>query len=101
MSERSEPKMKSRRDDLIVAQGKRGTSVALGNAAPHSSPSPREERAGRGLGRGEPSCQMPRPPHQQETRPGPKTKPLQATSGLAPLFLPAQRPGAPELRCSA
>ena len=45
-------KLKSRRDDPIIAQGKRGTSAALGKCTPKYSPSPREARAGRGLGRG-------------------------------------------------
>ena len=48
--------MKSRRDGLIIAQGKRGTSVALGPVPPEVfSLSPRGtsgERAGEGLGRG-------------------------------------------------
>jgi len=42
--------MKSRRDDLIIAQGKRGTSAALGNAAPplFFSLSPRGNERGEG-----------------------------------------------------
>jgi hypothetical protein len=35
---------------MIIAQGKRGTSAALGCVAPNNfSPSPREARAGRGI----------------------------------------------------
>ena len=45
--ERSEPPMKSRRDDLMIARGKRGTSAAPGTPFPISSPSPPlEERVG-------------------------------------------------------
>ncbi len=47
MRERSEPTLKSRRDDQIIARGKRGTSAAPGTPSPISSPSPPlEERVG-------------------------------------------------------
>src|SRR3954464_14373073 len=41
-------KLKLRRSDMIIAQGKRGTSATLGKVHKKPFPSPREERARRG-----------------------------------------------------